>query len=75
MFSTREVIRALQDANPGTRVSEDAIRVAIRRDKIKQLRTFAGRLVWSQADVAALAAAIGLACPSRPGEGADRIVS
>jgi hypothetical protein len=63
MLSTRDVIRALKEANPAADVSEDSVRVAIRRGKIRTPSTFAGRLAWSRADVAALALALCLTCP------------
>jgi hypothetical protein len=66
MLSTKEVIRALQDANPRRAVSEDTVRVAIRRGKVKSPSTFAGRLAWTSADVAALAKALGLRAPAQP---------
>lgn len=73
MLSTREVIRALSEANPGSRVTEDAVRVAIRRGKINSPSTFAGRLIWSRSDVKALAAALGLAVPKVAAEPARKV--
>jgi hypothetical protein len=63
LISTKELIRALQDANPEAHVSEDAVRVAIRRGKVKPPCTFAGRLAWDRADVVAIARALDLCCP------------
>lgn len=64
MLSTREVISALRVANPESHISEDSVRVAIRRDKVQSPSTFAGRLAWSRADVVALAVVLGLVAPA-----------
>ena len=63
MLSTKVVIELLRRANRGIRVTEDAVRSAIRRGKVEAPSTFAGRLVWSARDVAALATALGLRVP------------
>ena len=62
MRSTKAVLDALRAANPDIVISEDRIRHAIRRGDVTPC-SFAGRLAWTAADVAALAAALGLVLP------------
>ncbi len=63
MFTTRQVLTALRHANPGTVVSEDLIRHAIRRGIVTPPHTFGGRFAWTDTDVATLAAALDLRSP------------
>jgi len=63
MRGTRDVFRALVRANPGRDVTEDQIRWALRRGLIQDPERIAGRLVWSDADVVALASVLGVAVP------------
>lgn len=67
MLSTQEVVDALRRVNPGGVITEDRIRHAIRR-RLVTPRSFAGRLAWSTADVAALAVALDLVPPPRDDE-------
>lgn len=60
MLSTREVIDLPRAANPDANVSEDRVRVAVRRGKVKPPRTFAGRFAWTEEDARELAQALGL---------------
>jgi hypothetical protein len=64
MFSTREILNLLRDANPGVAITEDRVRHAIRRGEVPTPPSFAGRLLWSYADLALLAAALGLSAPT-----------
>lgn len=66
MFSTQEVVKALQSANPDARVNEDRIRHVIRRGEVSP-RSFAGRLAWSPDDVTTLASALRLTAPRHDG--------
>ena len=63
MYSTREVIRYLREANTGQGITEEQIRRAIRDETITPPGTFAGRLAWSPDDVRALAKALDLRAP------------
>ena len=51
MFSTREVLGLLAEANPDARVDEDRLRRAIRTGSVSPPSTVAGRYVWSEADL------------------------
>jgi hypothetical protein len=66
MYSTREIIKALAEANPNQRIDEERIRRAIRRGAISPPSTVAGRFVWTQADLKSLANALGLQSSIRP---------
>ena len=64
MFSTRQVLALLREANPGRNLTEDGIRNAIRRGRIREPDRFAGRLIWSRHDIEELAAVLRLKTPS-----------
>jgi len=51
MYSTRQVLRALRQVNPGALVTEDRLRHALRRDRVPAPPKVAGRYVWSADDV------------------------
>lgn len=63
--STRNVLRLLRDANPtkASRVTDAAIRVAIRSERIAPPQVLAGRYLWTPEDIRSLVAALGLRCP------------
>jgi len=63
MRSTKVVVDLLRGANPGATVNEDRVRHAIRRGLVAP-ESFAGRLAWSEDDVARLAAALELVPPA-----------
>lgn len=65
MYSTREVLILLREANPGELITEDRIRRAFRRGDASAPSTFAGRFAWTENDVVALARALSLAMPPR----------
>ncbi len=67
MLSTREVIAALSAANPASPLSEERVRRAIRIGTIEPPASVAGRFIWGDQDVVALANALGLDIP-RPRE-------
>lgn len=60
MLSTREVLAALRRANPSKSITEDRIRHELRSGRVPRPPTFAGRLMWSEEDLAALASALQL---------------
>jgi hypothetical protein len=62
MRSTRGVVDLFRAANAGSIVNEDRVRHAIRRGLVAP-QTFAGRLVWSDSDIKALATALNLKLP------------
>ena len=64
MFSTRQVLELLREANPGHDVTENGIRNAVRRGRVKDPAQFAGRLIWRSHDIEELAAALGLTKPT-----------
>ena len=64
MLTTTEVLRSLRAANPGTVITEDRIRHALRRGDLPSPESFAGRLAWSDQDIAALAQALKVEQPS-----------
>ena len=72
MFSTREVLGLLTEANPTERVDEERIRRAIRTGTVMAPSTVAGRYVWSKQDLVLLAQATRLQVPDLPGIGAAR---
>lgn len=69
MISTRQLLTFLRDANPERRITEDLIRVALRRGRIPAPSTFAGRLLWTHAEARAAAKALGLNAPPPPRRG------
>ena len=64
MYSTREVLRHLREANPEQDLTEEQIRRTIRDEAIAPPGTFAGRLAWTVDDVHALATALDLKAPA-----------
>jgi hypothetical protein len=65
MYSTRRLLRDLEFANPFNSVTEEQIRRAIRDGLIEAPCTVAGRFVWTDAEVDALARALGVNPPDR----------
>jgi hypothetical protein len=63
MYTTRQVLGALRQANPGEAVTEERIRRSLRRGAIPPPSMFAGRFLWTDGDVRALAKALGLMPP------------
>ena len=63
MYSTREVLQLLRDANCNKTIREEWIRRAIRREDAVPSATFAGRLAWTRSDIVRLAGALGLTPP------------
>ena len=63
MLPTSRVLRLLQDANPERQVREDHLRHALRRGLLERPPIFAGRLVWSEEHIVALAAALDIKPP------------
>ena len=64
MLGTRDVVRALAEANPGAGVTEDRVRWVLRRGLLPSLGRVAGRLVWSHDDVQKLAEILELSPPA-----------
>jgi hypothetical protein len=64
MYSTREVLLILKEANPDGCVTEDRIRRVIRRGEVASPKLFAGRFVWTQNRVLQLARSLGLKAPA-----------
>ena len=64
MFTTRKVLALLRKANPGSVVTEDRVRHALRRGVLALPHQFAGRLAWTTAEVEALARGLGLNPPA-----------
>jgi len=64
MIGTRELLGLLAEANPCTEVLEERLRRALRRGLIDPPSTVAGRFVWREEDVEAVAEALGLTAPS-----------
>lgn len=70
MLTTRAVLSLLRAANPETKITEDLLRSALRRGLAEPPRCFAGRFLWSLADIQRLARALGLS----PGDADDATV-
>jgi len=64
MFSTRQVLVLLRQANPHAQVDEERLRRLLRKDLIPAPSSVPGRLLWHEAEVEAAALALGLAVPS-----------
>jgi hypothetical protein len=64
MYSTRHLLKSLAFANPLNPVDEEQIRRAIRDGLIEAPRTVAGRFVWTDSEVRALARALGVNAPN-----------
>jgi hypothetical protein len=71
MFSTREVLGLLAQANRGQGIDEERLRRAIRTGAIPPPSTIAGRYVWSEGDLELLTKALGLRSPLPSGEKGD----
>jgi hypothetical protein len=63
MFTTREAIEILRQANPDSDVSEELVRRAIRQGAVTRPPMFAGRLVWSIDHIQLLVHHLGLQVP------------
>ena len=72
MFSTREVLGLLAEANPTETVDEERLRRAIRVGSVHAPSMVAGRYVWDETEVSEVAAALGLQSPSIATEGGVR---
>ncbi len=68
MFSTREVLKAMREANLDKMVTEDTIRNALRRGEIPTPSIFAGRYAWKPAEILHLAHQLDLKVPTLRGE-------
>ncbi len=71
MLSTKEVVARLAAANPEEEVTEERIRRALRTGAADAPDVVAGRLVWREDAIVALAKALGLSwgAEATPSEG------
>jgi hypothetical protein len=61
--STADVLRALRESNPEATVTEHSIRGVIRRGVVRPPTTLGGAYAWSESEINAPAAALGLVAP------------
>jgi len=71
MFSTNEVLKALQKANPDSEVLEDHLRNALRRGNIPHPKLFAGRYAWTTGVISMLCKYLKLNPPKYEGVSND----
>ncbi len=64
LMTTSEVLALLRRANPGTLITEDRVRHLIRRGVLNPPSLFGGRYAWTDAELTALAKALGYNSPS-----------
>jgi len=70
MYSTRQVLAILQQANLGARVTEERLRRILRNGVIPFPSTVAGRLLWQVREIKAAAEALSLTVPAGLRQGA-----